>query len=222
MKCITFFIVMLLSNVALSNQQFDVNLTPREMQCLYLNAYFEGNNDSVIAQQGIIEVVLNRKKVEKYNDVCSVIYKKNAFSWTRKRHQIPTNQKHIFKLTQMVVDVIVQGMRDGTLHPLTYGATYYHADYVNPCWLSDMSFVNKLGKHLFYKQVSNDSQACYKRTRKTMIASYSRSTDPVLVNVERNIICQYCDIQNVSFVDLFDVDSYGNKQQSNNAIAMLD
>jgi N-acetylmuramoyl-L-alanine amidase len=212
----------LLSLFLMTQYSYSETLTERELQCLYKNAYFEGNNDSVIAQQGIIEVVLNRKKEKPNSDVCSVIYAKNAFSWTTKRHTIPKSQRHVFKLTKLVVDVIVQGIQDGSLKPLTYGATYYHADYVNPCWLSDMSFVNKLGKHLFYKQVSNDSQACYKRTRKTMIASYSRSTDPVLVNVERNIICQYCDIQNVSFVDLFDVDSYSNKQQSSNVVAMLD
>ena len=209
MKCIAIFVLLLLSNLALSNQQFDTNLSQKEMNCLYLNAYFEGNNDSVIAQQGIIEVVLNRKKLQNQSDACSIIYAKNAFSWTRKKHKIPINQQYVFKLTQLVVDTIIDGMRQGVLQPLTYGATFYHADYVNPCWLPDMQFVNKLGKHIFYKQGITDSHACYKKSlNKTMIAEYSPYSDPILLNVQQKFVCQYCELQPVSFTDVFDPQTY--------------
>jgi spore germination cell wall hydrolase CwlJ-like protein len=36
---------------------------------------------------------------------------------------------------------------------VTYGATYYHADYVNPAW--GLPKTTKIGRHIFYKKKSD-------------------------------------------------------------------
>lgn len=148
------------------------NLTDQERTCLYLNAFFEGAVDTIPAHQGFIEVVLNRRASKEYpNDACQVIYQSDAFSWTITRGQnfewakrdrwVNENEKHVLQLIQIVVDSIVDAFEAGELKPITYGATHYHADYVEPCWLPDMKLTNKLGYHLYYKEVQKTG-ACAK------------------------------------------------------------
>lgn len=130
------------------------NVSPDELNCLYLNSFFEGATDTLSAHQGFIEVVFTRRNNSAYpNNICQVIYQDDAFSWTMQDRWIYDTEKHVLQLVKIVVDGIVKGLQDGTLKPITYGATHYHADYVDPCWLPDMKLTNKLGYHLFYKEV---------------------------------------------------------------------
>lgn len=148
-----------------------IQLTQNEKECLYLNAFFEGSNDTLAAHQGFIEVVLNRRKDSSYpKDVCSVIFELNAFSWTSKQRHITENERHIFLLTKVYVDAVIDGLNDGSLHPITQGATHYHANYVKPCWVTDMQLITTLGKHKFYKQ---------KRTTGACVRSKSKSSSAV-------------------------------------------
>lgn len=140
------------------------NLTDQERTCLYLNAFFEGATDTIPAHLGFIEVVLNRRASPEYpNDACQVIYQEDAFSWTTRRGEafswtnrdrwVHKNEKHVLQAIQITVNGYLDAMEAGELEPITYGATHYHADYVSPCWLPDMKLTNRLGFHLFYKEV---------------------------------------------------------------------
>jgi spore germination cell wall hydrolase CwlJ-like protein len=39
----------------------------------------------------------------------------------------------------------------GKENPVAGGATFYHADYVNPGWASRMVKVAEIGQHVFYR-----------------------------------------------------------------------
>jgi spore germination cell wall hydrolase CwlJ-like protein len=41
-------------------------------------------------------------------------------------------------------------MNYGNIDDVTKGATYYHADYVNPGW--NLPKTTKIGRHIFYKK----------------------------------------------------------------------
>jgi len=41
-------------------------------------------------------------------------------------------------------------MEQGLLWDNTYGATHYHATFVRPYWVSDMSYITTIGGHHFY------------------------------------------------------------------------
>ena len=41
-------------------------------------------------------------------------------------------------------------MEQGLLWDNTYGATHYHATYIRPYWVSEMSYITTIGGHHFY------------------------------------------------------------------------
>ena len=43
---------------------------------------------------------------------------------------------------------------DGVVLEEVQGATYYHASYTNPKWARQFEFVSRIGKHLFYDDIS--------------------------------------------------------------------
>ena len=143
-------------------------VTKQERNCLYKNAFFEGATDHPITHQGFIEVVLNRRSHADYpNDVCKVIYQDKAFSWTLRDRWVHVNESHAYAVIQILVDGILDGLKNGKLRPITFGATHYHATYVEPCWLPDMKRTNKLGHHIFYKQTQKTG-ACTRKHKATL------------------------------------------------------
>jgi hypothetical protein len=49
-------------------------------------------------------------------------------------------------IKQLAVNIV---MNYDVIRDVTYGATYYHADYVNPQW--GLPKTTQIGRHIFYK-----------------------------------------------------------------------
>jgi len=47
---------------------------------------------------------------------------------------------------------LIATMERGLLWDNTYGATHYHATYIRPYWVRDMSYITTIGGHHFYTQ----------------------------------------------------------------------
>ena len=148
-----------------------------QIDCLAENIYWEARNQSGRGMMAVAHVTRNRVRSPHFPDnYCDVIKegpvkeswttRKNPllsddqriyfpkrdqcqFSWycDGKSDEIPYQDEDIYSLAYMIAFKIVHNWFEDN----TYGATYYHADYVNPEWASEMSHTTTIGNHIFYK-----------------------------------------------------------------------
>lgn len=137
----------------------------KQVDCLAQNIYFEAGNEHDTGKVAVAMVTLNRVASGNYaDDICSVVYQRtrNAenktvcqFSWTCQVKEM-TNRLTI-RDTSMYNEIrelsVRVYMNYGKIDDVTKGATYYHADYVNPGW--NLPKTTKIGRHIFYKKNSD-------------------------------------------------------------------
>ena len=138
----------------------------KDIYCLTRNAYYEAKGDSQMSQIAVTHVVLNRLHNGKYPaDVCNVVYQKNKvedkhvvcqFSWycdksLMSRRVDEQRWEESLTAVQKALKIYYQRGVD-----VTEGATYYHANYVNPGW-RHLQKVTSIGSHIYYKESENGS-----------------------------------------------------------------
>lgn len=139
-------------------------LTPdaqKQVQCLAENIYFEAGHESYKGKQAVGFVTINRVKTGNYaSDICGVVQQRDGnfcqFSWycdktiTNKRLTIKHTPLYN-EILQIATNLVVNFER---MSDVTNGATYYHANYVNPGW-TKLKKVETIGNHIFYKRNSD-------------------------------------------------------------------
>ena len=138
--------------------------TQKQIDCLTENIYFEAAHESKDGQIAVALVTLNRVASGNYgSDVCEVVKQKTVingnticqFSWvcdtffTSKRLTII--QTSLYNQIREVAVFVLMNYENMT--DITKGATYYHADYVNPQW--KLPKTTQIGRHIFYKRHSD-------------------------------------------------------------------
>lgn len=129
----------------------------KQVDCLAENIYFEAKDEPREGKMAVALVTLNRLASGNYGqDVCGVVKQKTAgmcqFSWVcqpfiaAKNLTIQNNPVYN-DIRNLAVYAI---MNYENLDDVTKGATYYHADYVNPNW--GLPRTTKIGRHIFYKR----------------------------------------------------------------------
>tara|TARA_R110000850_G_scaffold83934_1_gene180101 strand:+ start:279 stop:710 length:432 start_codon:yes stop_codon:yes gene_type:complete len=123
--------------VALASPQEDVD-------CLAEAVYFEGRGEPFIGQLAIANVVLNRTT----KSICLTVHDKRCiFSyWCDGKHEKMLDLKA--KETSYAVARLAL---DGAMAGSVMTATHYHATYVNPYWAGTLTYLDQIGKHLFYE-----------------------------------------------------------------------
>lgn len=125
--------------------------------CLALAVFFEARSESLQGQVAVINTIMNRVASESFpNTPCDVVKQghywaghpvRNAchFSFWRdgKAERIDDEEAYIKALS-----IAVNAER---LFDVTGGATYYHRDDVQPYWVSTVTPVRKIGRHIFYR-----------------------------------------------------------------------
>jgi hypothetical protein len=123
--------------------------------CLAEAIYFEARGEAVRGQMAVAQVVLNRAFSGKYpNTVCGVVYQ-NAHrrlhcQFTFACDGIPdiVREPDMWERAQ----TIAVEMLDGKLWlPEVGKATHYHAHWVRPGWVREMTKMHRLGVHTFYR-----------------------------------------------------------------------
>lgn len=132
----------------------------KQVDCLADNIYFEAGQEDREGKVAVAMVTMNRLASGNYaGDVCGVVKQKThfngttvcQFSWvcntffTSKRLTIIHSSLYN-EVRDLAVYVL---MNYENMHDVTKGATYYHADYVNPGWR--LPKTTKIGRHIFYK-----------------------------------------------------------------------
>ena len=135
-------------------------LTPKarkQISCLAENIYFEAANEPYEGKIAVAFVTLNRLMTGNYADtICGVVAQKIKgtcqFSWYCDQKIV--NQRLTIRNTPLYNDILHLStyvyLNLHQLKDVTHGATFYHADYVNPGW--KLKKQTKIGRHIFYKR----------------------------------------------------------------------
>jgi spore germination cell wall hydrolase CwlJ-like protein len=166
---ITGLVLLLIAVVAASAKTalVPIPLDEKDVYCLTRNAYYEAKGDSQMSQIAVTHVVLNRLNDEKFpKSTCDVVYQKNRneqkertvcqFSWycdktlmTRRVDQKSWDES--YNAVKKALSIYYQRGVD-----VTEGATYYHANYINPGW-RHLEKVTSIGSHIYYKESEHGS-----------------------------------------------------------------
>src|SRR5262245_44073367 len=133
----------------------DEDTRAKSEKCLAEAIYFESRGEAVRGQMAVAQVILNRVFSGKYpNTVCGVVYQ-NAHrrlhcQFTFACDGIPdiVREPDMWERAQ----TIAAEMLDGKLWlPEVGKATHYHAYWVHPGWVREMTKMHRLGVHTFYR-----------------------------------------------------------------------
>ncbi len=133
----------------------DETSRPKSEKCLAEAIYFEARGEHVRGQMAVAQVVLNRVFSGKYpTTVCGVVYQNAhrhlACQFTFACDGIPdiVREPDMWERAQ----TIAAEMLDGKLWlPEVGKATHYHAYWVRPGWVREMTKLQRLGVHTFYR-----------------------------------------------------------------------
>jgi len=125
-------------------------------KCLADAVYFEARGEVVKGQEAVAQVVMNRVFSGYYpHDVCGVVYQ-NAHRHLACQFTFACEGKDLNKIDEP--DMWEQAKRiakdtlDGKIWlPEVGHATHYHAYWVHPSWVHEMTRLYKLGVHTFYR-----------------------------------------------------------------------
>ena len=129
----------------------------KQITCLAENVYFEAAHEPIEGRQAVAFVTFNRLQTGNYaNSICEVVQQKTGnvcqFSWYCDK--TITSKRLTIKHTPLYNDILEMStnlyLNFERTKDVTNGATYYHADYVNPEW-SKLKKEKQIGRHIFYK-----------------------------------------------------------------------
>jgi spore germination cell wall hydrolase CwlJ-like protein len=124
-------------------------------KCLAEVIYFEARGESVRGQMAVAQVILNRVFSGKYpNSVCGVVYQ-NAhrrlhcqFSFACDGIPDVIREPDMWERAKTIATESLDGK---IWLPEVGKATHYHASWVRPRWVREMTKMHKLGIHTFYR-----------------------------------------------------------------------
>jgi spore germination cell wall hydrolase CwlJ-like protein len=131
----------------------------RERRCLATAIYFEARGEPVRGQIAVGQVIMNRVRSPMFPEtICGVVYQGQMhpgcqFSFACDGHTDTPRNDEQWALAQSLAKKITAG--ELWLPEVGY-STYYHANYVSPAWVGEMSKIDKIGRHIFYKKTHEE------------------------------------------------------------------
>jgi spore germination cell wall hydrolase CwlJ-like protein len=128
----------------------------RAEQCLADAVYFEARGEPRKGQEAVAQVVMNRVFSGYYpKDVCGVVFQ-NANRHLACQFTFACEGKDLTRIDEPDMWEQAQQIAKDTLDgkiwlPDIAHATHYHAYWVHPSWVHEMTRVLKLGVHTFYR-----------------------------------------------------------------------
>jgi len=125
-------------------------------KCLADAVYFEARGEVLKGQQAVAQVVMNRVFSGYYpHDVCGVVYQ-NANRHLACQFTFACEGKDLSQIDEPDMweqaKQIAKDMLDGKIWLSEVGhATHYHAYWVRPSWVNEMTKLYHLGVHTFYR-----------------------------------------------------------------------
>jgi hypothetical protein len=125
-------------------------------KCLADAVYFEARGEVMKGQEAVAQVIVNRVFSGYYpHDVCGVVYQ-NAHRHLACQFTFACEGKDLNKIDEPDMweqaKQIARDMLDGKIWLAEVGhATHYHAYWVHPSWVHEMTRLYQLGVHTFYR-----------------------------------------------------------------------
>jgi hypothetical protein len=125
-------------------------------KCLTEAVYFEARGEPLRGQQAVAQVVMNRVFSGYYpNNVCGVVFQ-NASHYLACQFTFACEHKDLSRIDEPDMweqaKHIAKDELDGKIWLSDIGhATHYHAYWVHPSWVHEMTKLYKLGVHTFYR-----------------------------------------------------------------------
>jgi spore germination cell wall hydrolase CwlJ-like protein len=124
-------------------------------KCLTEAIYFEARGEAVRGQIAVAQVVMNRTFSGFYpNTVCGVVYQNKHHHMACQFTFACDNVADVVREPEMWdrAKKIASAMLDGQIWlPEVAKSTHYHAYYVRPSWVSEMTKMYRFGVHTFYR-----------------------------------------------------------------------
>jgi N-acetylmuramoyl-L-alanine amidase len=125
-----------------------------EVDCLTQNIYREAGIEKESGMIAVGLVTMNRVKTPGFPEtVCKVVKQKTKktcqFSWTCIK-KLPDVNERIYSYSRSLAIRVFFNHR--IIDDPTFGALFYHADYVRPRW-TKLEVTTKIGRHIFYKPI---------------------------------------------------------------------
>jgi spore germination cell wall hydrolase CwlJ-like protein len=123
-----------------------------QIDCLAKNIYYEARSEPRIGWMGVASVTMNRLLSGNYSDtVCGVVYQRRGntyqFSWVGIKNRFAKINNEVYNDILQVATAVYLAY-DPKKHDVTYGSTFYHAEYVYPKWKLERAV--QIGRHIFY------------------------------------------------------------------------
>jgi spore germination cell wall hydrolase CwlJ-like protein len=134
---------------------FDAKSRAKSEKCLAEAVYFEARGEAVRGQIAVAQVVMNRTFSGRYpNTVCGVVYQNKHRHYACQFTFACDNNPDVIREPDMWerAKKIAKAMLDGQIWlPEVAKSTHYHAYYVRPSWVSEMTKMYRFGVHTFYR-----------------------------------------------------------------------
>jgi hypothetical protein len=122
-----------------------------EANCIAVAVYHEARGESLEGQLAVAKVIMNRAASGEYpSSWCGVVKQPWQFSFVNPRtgympgvDQTSAAWRKALGVTRLAVANAVQSVPANCL--------WYHADYVAPSWGRNLTRVDKIGAHIFYR-----------------------------------------------------------------------
>ena len=122
--------------------------TKKSLKCLSDNIYHEARGEGTKGMRLVADVTLNRVLSSKYpNSICSVVYQKSQFSWTRRKEQSSISEPSAYQKAKRIAREALYRKKD-----TSKGATYFYAHRVaKPSWAYHKTKTVVHGGHTFLR-----------------------------------------------------------------------
>jgi len=143
-----------------------------ELYCLALNIYFESRDQPELGQLAVGHVVLNRVQDRRFPDtICGVVQDGGKrgklhgcqFSWWCDGQSDEPGDARAWQASMVMANYVYWGFSKDP----TYGALWYHADYVRPVWRKALQRGPEIGSHIFYLQANSKDLAADQRASRS-------------------------------------------------------
>jgi len=122
-----------------------------EQNCMAVAVYHEARGETLEGQLAVARVIMNRAASGRYpGSWCGVVKQPWQFSFVNPRTgqypMVNTNSaawRKALAISRLAISDVVPSLSRDVL--------WYHADYVAPSWGRRLSFVQKIGTHMFYR-----------------------------------------------------------------------
>ena len=149
--------------------------TEPDAVCLAQNIYFEASVEPTAGKIAVGLVALNRMHDARYPDTICGVVKEGPVkeSWKTKQHANLSDDQRIYypikfrcqftwycdgkdekiryQDTWLQSQIIALQILEGKYAGMVEGATHYHANWVDPAWRHELSYIGQIGDHLFYR-----------------------------------------------------------------------